>query len=82
LSSPLYFSKNLRFKLVLNSLLLNFLDRYNYRMVKYAYQTEKNYLKIIIVAFRQVYLLPSKVNSSKKPLDKFTIFKDKKNSRY
>jgi len=46
-------------------------------MVKYAYQNEKNYLKIIIVAFRQVYLLSEK-NYLKKSLDKFTIFKDKK----
>jgi hypothetical protein len=82
LSSPLYFSRNFRFKLVLNSLLFNFLNKYNYKLVKYAYCSEKFGLKIFLIAFRQVLLLRRFEN-----FNNIKVFKNKnihagKNYRY
>jgi hypothetical protein len=62
----------------LNSLLINFLNSYGYKLIKYSYQTEKRSLKIFIVAFRQITLKNKSLffDSSKNSReDKFRIFK-------
>ena len=52
LGSPLFRWRDLKTNLFLNYFLARFLEKENYRLVRYGLRTEKNVFKIAIVAFR------------------------------
>ena len=52
LGSPLFRWRDLKTNLFLNYFLARFLEKENYRLVRYGVRSEKNILKVAIVAFR------------------------------
>lgn len=53
LDNHIHFARSLRQQIVLNSFIVSFLDSYDFKLVKYAYRSEKLGLKIAIVAFKR-----------------------------